>query len=264
MAAGDERRKKAVVLSRVRRVQRRLLVEIALKAAVAPMWCAVTALAAWRFVVQHHVGLAGLIIFAAAGVAWWLLVRGRGISEAQAAIIADRRAEAGGLLLTRLELPVGEWELELNQRVRSVTPPPIEARRPISFLMLAVVLAVISFIVPLPPKVTRPVSSAAATRVEELAEKLEAVAHEEPTDDALAKELERLRDELEDGTFDAADWEAADTLNSALDRQAAEAQAELSRAEAAAKDLEDAMKDAQSRDSASREKEELEDRKSVV
>lgn len=258
MAAGDERRKRAVVLSRVRRVQRRLEVERALKAAVAPMWCAVTALAAWRLVAQHHVAAVGACVFAAALVAWWLLLRGHRITEGQAAVIADRRAEAGGLLLTRLELPVGEWELELNQRVRQVTPPPIEARRPVGLLLLAACAGLIAFIVPLPPKTSRPVSSAAATRVDELVEKLDAVAREEPTDDAIAKELERLKEEVEDGTFDSADWEAADTLNAALDRQAAEAQAELSRSEAAAKSLEDAMKDAQGGEGATREREELE------
>src|SRR3954471_4996951 len=73
MAAGDERRKNAVVLSRVRRVQRRLDAEIALKVLVAPAWCAVTAAAAWRFVVQRQV-FAAAAIAVALGLAAWLFM----------------------------------------------------------------------------------------------------------------------------------------------------------------------------------------------
>src|SRR5438105_14866870 len=194
MAAGDERRKKAVVLSRVRRVQRRLDAQTGLTLAAAPSWCFVTALAGWRFVVQQQVALAGAALFVIAALLWWLTARRHATSLQAAAVIADRRSGAGGLLLTRLEVPLGEWELELNQRVRNVTPPPIDVRRPLSLLMLAVVMAVVSFVVPLPPRHTRPPSSAAATRVDELADKLEAVAREEPTDEALQKELERLKE----------------------------------------------------------------------
>jgi hypothetical protein len=258
MAAGDERRKNAVVLSRVKRVQRRLDAEIALKVLVAPAWCAVTAAAAWRFVVQRQVFAAAALALAVALGAWLFMMRRRRTRLEGAAVIADRRAGAGGLLLTRLEVPVGAWELELNQRVREVTAPPIEVRRPASLVMLALLAGAIAFLVPLPPRTTRPHSSAAATRVDALQEKLEALSHEEPPDEAAQKELERLREELDDGAFDAKDWEAADTLDQALDRQAAEAQAELSRAEEAAKSLEDAMQGAQGAEGATREREELE------
>src|SRR4051794_19021914 len=121
MAAGDERRKNAVVLSRVRRVQRSLDAEVALKAFVAPAWCAVTAAAVWRFVAQRYVFTFGAFTLAVALGTWLWLMRRRRATLEEAAVIADRRAGAGGLLLTRLEVPVGAWELELNQRVREVT-----------------------------------------------------------------------------------------------------------------------------------------------
>ncbi len=197
---------------------------------------------------------------AAAGAlaVWLVLARRKSVRLDDAAIIADRRADAGGLLLTRLEVPIGEWELGLNQRVRAVTVPPIDARRPISWVMLALLAGAIAFWVPLPVKQVRPTSSAAATRVDALQDKMEALAREEPDDSAAEKELERLREELDDGTFDAADWEAADTLDQALDKQAAQAQTELSKADAAAKALEDAMAAAQNGEGSAREREELE------
>ena len=49
-----------------------------------------------------------------------------------------------------------------------------------------------------------------------------------PSTTPRKKELERLQEELADGKFDSTDWEAADALDKTLDKQAAEAQAELS------------------------------------
>lgn len=258
MAAGEERRKSAFVLARIRRVQRRLNLQTSLAAAVAPAWVAVTLLAVWRFVVQRHVPLFAGALALGAAVVWRLLTRRQGVSLEQAAVIADRRAQAGGLLLTRLETGVGEWELGLNDRVRALTAPSIRVRGALAGLSLAVLFLVVALVVPLPPKVASNVNAAAATKLDEVEAKLEAVAKEEPLDDAVNAELERLREELADNAFDAADWEAADTLDKELDRKAQEAAAELSRAEEAAKELSEAMASAQSADAANREKEELE------
>ncbi len=258
MAAGEESRKSAFVLARIRRVQRRLNLETALTAAVTPAWVAVTLISVWRFEVQRHVGLFAALTVAAAVVAWRAMTRKKGVSLEQAAVIADRRANAGGLLLTRLETGVGEWELGLNDRVRALTPPPIRVRRAVAGLSAAIVFVVVAMLVPLPVRLVTPINAAGATKLDALQEKLDAVAKEEPLDDAAKAELERLKDELADNAFDAADWEAADTLDKELDRKAQEAGAELSRAEEAAKELSDAMATAQSADAANREKEELE------
>src|SRR5947209_4508130 len=79
LAAGDERRKSAFVLARIRRVQRRLNLETALNAAVVPAWVAVTLLAVWRFVVQRQVAWVAAALFLGAAIAWRLLARRKGV-----------------------------------------------------------------------------------------------------------------------------------------------------------------------------------------
>jgi len=257
MAAGEERRKQAV-LSRIGRVRRRLNLEVQLWAAVAPVWVAVTAFVLWRVFVQRGTPILAVLCAAGAAGATLALSRRRSVSDEKAAVIADRQAGAGGLLLTRLELPVGEWELGLNQQLKTLTPPDIAVRRQVAALSAALLFLLVGLVVPLPATAAHPTNAAAATRVDQLQDKLEAVTREEPVDDAALAELERLKEELSDGSFDAADWEAADGLDKALDKQAAEASAELGRAEKAAQDLENAMAQAQSGDAQTREREALE------
>ncbi|MEW5740854.1 MAG: hypothetical protein AB1938_18185, partial [Myxococcota bacterium] len=257
MAAGEERRKQ-VVKARIARVRRRLDLEVLLNAAVLPVWIGACAFVAWRLLVHRGVGVAGVVALVAALIATWLIARPRRVSDAEAAVVADRRANAGGLLLTRLERAVGEWELGLNQRLHDLSPPAIDVRRAVSLLLLVVLFIAAGLLVPVPERLIRPTNAAAETRVEHLQDKLTALAKEEPAEDAAQAELDRLKEELADGTFDAADWEAADALDKQLDRQAAEAAAELARAEAAAKNLEDAMAHAQSQEGTQREREELE------
>lgn len=257
MAAGEERRKQ-VVRARIARVRRRLNTEVLLKAAVVPAWIAACAFVGWRLLVHRGVGIVGGVLFVAALVTTWLYARRRTVSEDEAAIVADRRASAGGLLLTRLERAVGEWELGLNQRLHDLALPSIEVKRPLALLALAVLFVAAGLLVPLPERLVHPTNAAAQTRVERLDDKVTALAKEEPPDQAALDELQRLKEEVEDGTFDAADWEAADALDKQLAREAAEAAAELARAENAAKDLEEAMAHAQSGESAQRERDELE------
>ncbi|HZH78304.1 MAG TPA: hypothetical protein VEY88_19905 [Archangium sp.] len=75
----------------------------------------------------------------AAGLWWFLRARARSVSLTHAAVLADRSAGAGGLLLTRLERPVGEWELSANQYARAVAMPPVERKRPAGALLAALV-----------------------------------------------------------------------------------------------------------------------------
>ena len=172
-------------------------------------------------------------------------------------MVADRCAGAQGLLLTRLELPVGAWEFDLNQKVKVLPLPPLEVGRPLVALAGALAFVALGLFVPVASR-PLPVNVAAAGRVEALAEKLAVVAREVPSEPANTEELDRLRAELAQGTFDGPDWEAADALDGALDRQAAEAGAELAKAERAAERLADAMATAQGTEALSREKEELE------
>ncbi len=257
MAAGEERRRQAVQ-ARISRVRRHLNLEVFVRAAVGPLWVAVTTFVVWRMFVQRGLWIFGAVALVLAAVVTWLLGRSRRVSQARAAVIADRQADAGGLLLTRLELPVGEWELGLNQQLKSLPMPEIEVRRPAALLGLALCFLAIGLLVPQPALLHPTPNAAAATRVEELVEKMEAIAKEEPMDQAAAEELQRLQEEVAENSFDAADWEAADALDKQLDKQAAEASRELERAETAAKNLEDAMADAQSGEAQQRERDELE------
>jgi hypothetical protein len=251
MAAGEERRKQ-VVRARIARVRRRLDTEVLLNRAVPFAWVAACAFVGWRLLVQRGAGIVGAVLLAATLVSTWLSGRRHGVSDEEAAVVADRLANAGGLLLTRLERAIGEWELGLNQRLHDLAPPPIEVRRPLVLLALAMLFVAAGLVVPLPERLARPSNAAAQTRVERLEDKVAALAKEEPLDQAVLDELQRLKEELENGSFDAADWEAADALDRQLDREASEAAAELARAENAAKKLEEALAHAQSAESAQR------------
>ncbi|HKQ67688.1 MAG TPA: hypothetical protein VJT73_00040 [Polyangiaceae bacterium] len=244
--------------ARIRTVGRRLNMEMALAALVGPVWAFVAAGALWRFAVQRWVP-AVLAMFALIALAMtWALIRKRLLSESQAAIITDRRANAGGLLLTRLEIPVGDWEPALRDKVVRLTPPPIAIGRPALAIVAATIFLVVAMAIPLPAPRGKPANAAAATRVEHLVEQLAVAAKEEPVETNLKTELERLREELKDGKFDATDWEAADSLSRELDRKADEAAAELAKADEAARQLEQAMAKAQAGDRLDRERDELE------
>ncbi len=257
MATGEDARKQAV-RSRIARVRRRLNLAVWLDASVGPVWVCVTAFVLWRVFVQRAVPLIGVGLFVAALAVTWWLGRSKRVSADAAAVVADRQGQLGGLLLTRLEVPVGGWELDLNTRLKALPLPAIEVRRSLGALGGGLAFLAVGLLVPQLERPVRATNAAAATRVESLAEKLDALAKEEPPDDAARAELERLRAELADSTFDAADWEASDALDRQLDQKAAEASAELARAEQAAKALSEAVAQAAEADGATRERDALE------
>jgi hypothetical protein len=258
MAAGEERRKQALILSRVGRIRRRLNTQVWLERLVVPLWCGATAIAAWHLLLHRWTPAVALGSALAAG-AWWIArSRGRLVTRAQAAVKADRLAEAGGLLLTRLELPVGEWELSLNERMRELPMPRPRLSRPGLASLAALVFLAAALAVPLPEPLAGRVNAAAAGKVAEVEAKAEALAKEKPLEQSVQTELERLRREAMENAFDAKDWEAADGMEAGLDQKAAEAAAQLARAAEAAKSLEKALNDTQGHDGAAREREELE------
>ncbi|WNG30433.1 hypothetical protein F0U62_45310 [Cystobacter fuscus] len=258
MPASDERRLQALVLAPVRRVQRRLHAVRFAEAGVVPVWAAATACVVGRLVLRDAAPWVLPAPLLASGVWWFLRARARRVSLAHAAVLADRSAGAGGLLLTRLERPVGEWELAANQYARAVTPPPVAWRRPVGALLAALVFLAAGLLLPLPARAVRPVNAAAAAKVDAVRAKAEALAHEEPPGSAVDEELRRLAEEVAEGRFDSADWEAADRLEQSLDAQAARAAAELASASEAARELEDALDAASGAEAATREREALE------
>jgi hypothetical protein len=258
MAASEERRFEALVLAPVRRVRRRLNAVAFAEAGIAPVWAAATACVLVRLLLRDA-AVWVLPVPLALGALWWgRRARARSVSLAQAAVMADRSAGAGGLLLTRLERPVGEWELSLNQYARAVQPPQVRWRKPVGALVAALLFLAVGFLLPLPAREDRPLNAAAAAKVAAVQAKAEALAKEEALGAPLEEELRRLAEEVADGRFDAADWEAADALEESLDSRAAEAAAELAQAAEAARELGEAMGAAGDAERAAREREALE------
>ncbi len=258
MAASEECRFQALVLAPVRRVQRRLNAVAWVDAGIAPVWATATACVLARLLLRGTAmwALPPLLV---AGFAWWRWrARSRGVSLEHAAVLADRSANAGGLLLTRLERPVGEWELTVNQLAGAVKLPEVRWRRPLGALLGALLFGVAGFLLPLPAPRGRPANAAAASKVAAVQAQAEALANEEVLEEAVQDELRRLAEEVADGRFDSGDWEAADALEKRLAEKAAEAAAELARAAEAARELEDALGAAGGAEAASREREELE------
>src|SRR5688500_18593535 len=110
MAASEERRKEALLARRVRPLQRRLNAEISLRFLIVPLWAAATLAVLYRFVLGPYPWVAAAALGVGALIVWSRRSRSHRVSLMQAAILADRGANAGGLLLTRMEVPVGEWE----------------------------------------------------------------------------------------------------------------------------------------------------------
>ncbi|WP_245767354.1 hypothetical protein [Stigmatella erecta] len=246
------------MLAPVRRVQRRLNAMAWAEAGIAPLWAAATVCVAARLLVRGATPWALPVCLAAGGVAWWLRARGRRVSFQHAAVLADRSAEAGGLLLTRLERPAGEWELAVNQLAQAVKPPRLPWQRPAAALAGAVLFLVAGLLLPLPPLTVRPPNAAATSLVTAVQAKAEALAQEEPLGAPLEDELRRLAEEAAGGRFDAADWEAVDGVEQRLAERAAEAGAELAGAAEAARELEEALGAAGGAESAALEREQLE------
>ncbi|MFB1480362.1 hypothetical protein [Corallococcus sp. RDP092CA] len=258
MAASDERRFQSLVLAPIRRVQRRLNIVAWAGAGMAPLWALATACVLARLLLRD-LAVWALPPLLLAGLGWWLVrARSRGVSLEYAAVLADRSARAGGLLLTRLERPVGEWELSLNQLAQQVTPPEVPWLRPAGELLGALAFLAVGFLVPLPALRASNINAAAATQVAAVQAQAEALAREEPLGPDVEEELRRLSEEVAQGRFDSADWEAADALEQRLAERASEAAAELNRASEAAAELEDALAAAGGAEAATRERESLE------
>ncbi|HEX8437026.1 MAG TPA: hypothetical protein VF697_18090, partial [Archangium sp.] len=202
MPASDERRLQALILAPVRRVQRRLNAVVWAEAGVAPVWAAATGCVLARLLSRELAPWLLPVPLLAAGAWWFVRARARHVSLTQAAVLADRSAGAGGLLLTRLERPVGEWELSANQYARAVTPPPVPWRRPAGALLAALAFLALGFLLPLPARKSRPANAAAAAKVAAVQAMAEALAREEPLGSPVEEELRRLAEEVAEGRFD--------------------------------------------------------------
>ncbi len=258
MAASEERRFQALVLAPIRRVQRRLNAVAWAEAGIVPVWATATACVLARFLLRESFVWALPPVLAVGLGAWFWRARSRGVSLEHAAVLADRSANAGGLLLTRLERPVGAWELSVNQLASAVKLPEVNWRRPVGALAGAVLFVCVGFLLPLPSSRSRPVNAAAAAKVASVQAQAEALSQEEALEESVEDELRRLAEEVAEGRFDSGDWEAADALEHRLAEKAAEAAAQLAHASEAARALEEALSAAGGSEAATREREELE------
>ncbi len=257
MPAAEERRRSSV-LSRVGRVRRRLNLEVWLSSAVAPAWAAATVLVTARIFVPLRLAvlLPPVVVVALLVIGVWALPRRFTLGDAS--VIADRQAGAGGLLLTRIEMPVGEWELYLNLRIRELVMPAIAIRKPLGWLALCLVFTLVGLHLPRAASGPRQLNLAAASRVDQLAEKIEALAREEEVPEVIEAEAARLQADLDQASFSATDWEAADSLEKALDAQAAERATALANAEQAAAALSKSLGDGQAAEDTQAKREALE------
>jgi chemotaxis protein histidine kinase CheA len=225
---------------------------------VIPFWGAAVLLVAWRLLSNRAIGIVAGFLLCAALAATWLLFSKRRVTQAQAMILADSNAKAGGLLLTEFETPVGAWEFELNQKIKSLRLPQVKLTRPALHACLIFLFVAAGFLVPIPKPKLFTENIVAQNRVEQLEEKLVALAAEEPMPEALQNEIERLKEELAKNEFDAADWEAGDQLEKQMQAQAQEAGEELAKADAAADSLKEALASGSSAEEVNQEKESLE------
>jgi hypothetical protein len=258
MSVSEERRLQALILAPIRRIQRRLNSLAWAEAGVFPLWAAGTTCLLLRLLLRDSALWLLPLPFAAA-LAWWFhRARPRLISFTHAAVLADRAANAGGLLLTRLERPVGAWELAANQYARAIQPPKVNWQRAASNLLTALAFCAFCLTLPLPEPSPSPPSAAAAAKVAAVQAKAESLAQEEPLGAPVEEELRRLAEEAAENRFDEADWEAADSLEAALSERAAQAASELAAAAEAARELEGALDSSASAEAAAREMENLE------
>ncbi len=257
MAAGEQRRLSAV-RSRIGRVQRRLNLELWVKTLPVPVWVGATVWAVVHLFLPWPAWPVVATVAIAVIATTTALTQPKRVSTSQAAVIADREVNAGGLLLTRLEVPVGPWELGLNQQLKSLRAPPLRVARPLAWALAGVGFGLAIGALPQAPTPTPRVSTVAATHVDRLEDKIEALAAESPTPESLATELARLQNEVAQGTFDDTDWEAADSLDHTLDQKAELAAAALANAERAAAQFAEALAHAQGEHAATQERDELE------
>ncbi len=240
-------------------MQRRLNVEVWLKALVAPLWVGVSLLVIGRVFLPVGVEVLAVGLVLLVATLTTVHARPRRLSLAQAAVIADRQAGAGGLLLTRLETPVGEWELGLNQQLKTLPMPKIDLVTSGRWVAFALLFGLAGSWVPRVEYAPKRLNDAAASRVDQLADKVEALAKEEAVPEAIEAELARLQAEVEQGAFNATDWEAADSLEKALNEQAAETAGELSNAERTAENLAKSLAQSQTSERAAEDRAKLEE-----
>lgn len=239
-------------------LRRRLNFEVFLDALVVPVWVSAGVFAASRLVLPMGAVAVLALGLVASMVRAGTVVRRRGWTDEQAAVVLDRLAGSGGLLLTLREKPGRAWESRLDEHLRTVKPPALQVRRPLGALVGAVAFAAASLLVPVPERAEATPNTAAVTQLEKLELDQQTLAEEEALPEGIDEAIAKLREELEAGRFDATDWEASDTARETLQEAGQRRAGSLAEAEEAARRLSEALAKNAKEEAIAREREGLE------
>ncbi len=229
-----------------------------MRLAAAPAWAFSVCLLCERFVFRRYVGMAALGLGAMALTLWAVQLWRRRYRFEHAAIETDRLADAQGLLLTRLETPVGEWGFELNNKLKALRVPFPNVRLPVLQLVLLALLVSVGLWWPLKPQQNAIANRAATHTLEEIAEQLQVLREAEGANPTFDAELQKLKELAREGDFSASEWQAADALQAAVSTEAENASSRLDAAANAAQALDDARNANASVEETRRAEEELE------
>ncbi|VAX38440.1 hypothetical protein MNBD_PLANCTO02-1450, partial [hydrothermal vent metagenome] len=170
-----------------------------------------------------HVLWLGIGVIPVAWFAWWLSQKKKYRRE-EAITLLDNKLNAGGLLMTLAEAPDERWEEELPQiqRLWESSLPRIRPVRFAKFLVLPLLFAVGSILIPLKEAIPEPVISNTVSRnaARQLSEMLTALEEqnvlEEEEKKELRKEIEKLAAETKNQPLTHEKWETVDALQQRL------------------------------------------------
>ncbi len=221
-----------------RRTRRRLNAERALSICAPWLWGVATVLAGARLLWPASLPWAALPC-GVAGTLGWALGLGRvRVSLDGAAIVADRMAGAGGMLLLALEVPLGGWHDALSARLRGAPLPRVAWARRLGALAAPLVLAILAL--GLDGSLWRGEAAApslALQTVSQLEAQLEALRQDGAPAEDLVERVRQLGVRAAEASLQAADWQELEDLQLAVGDRLAERLRDLGAAERQAQGL---------------------------
>lgn len=184
---------------------------------------------------EHEGAILIALALAASTLAVVRWFRGR-VAADDLAALADRQANARGLLLALRERPDPRWRPWLTDTLRDASLPEVRLSERTRFALPATIFLVAALLVP-------PIDDASAdvapttSRLAGLAAALEAATREEmisgPDAERMRNELEEIARDVRENGLGARQWEAIDALESRLDGRLGQAAVALARLAAA-------------------------------
>ncbi|MEZ6196650.1 MAG: hypothetical protein R3F20_13140 [Planctomycetota bacterium] len=151
---------------------------------------------------------------------------------------ADRRAGAGGLLVTLDAHPDERWRPLVEERLARIEPPRARFTERSRLFLPAAIFFLAALVVPVAAEARRPPSEPGERFAEALVRRLERIESEAlaPPEEveALKREIERVRRDLAREGLGPRQWEALDALRRRMDRGLDDRARQLARGAAAA------------------------------